>query len=289
MWTYRCYDDGRKPNLWQRWYDSSPDFQGSHDSIFEMLESRVNWGPPHAKFLDSENRIIEVRLTGKVKHRILGFYGDTRGEFIVLGTCFHKQNATRLQILSRLSSIERMRFREIKKGPSPVPDQNDLAKFDRKAYRDGYLQAKVRGMIAYQIQALREKTGLNQTDFAEKIGKTQSVVSRLEDTEYGRVSVQTLLDIACRLDVALLVKFASYPDFLFQTRDLSATALQPQTIYESLAQPARPEQQKPLGGAAARAAASDQNYSTKLYEFDGMNDNAPMMSAKAFSEIRAQA
>ena len=52
----------------------------------------MNWGPPHTEFLDTENRIIEVRLTGKVKHRILGFYGDTRGEFIVLGTCFHKQN-----------------------------------------------------------------------------------------------------------------------------------------------------------------------------------------------------
>jgi hypothetical protein len=52
------------------------------------LESRVNWGPPHTEFLDAENRIIEVRLTGKVKHRILGFYGDTRGEFICAGNLF---------------------------------------------------------------------------------------------------------------------------------------------------------------------------------------------------------
>jgi hypothetical protein len=57
-----------------------------------MLEDRHNWGPPHTEFLDKDNRIIEVRLTGKVKHRILGFYGSTRGEFIVLGTCTHKQN-----------------------------------------------------------------------------------------------------------------------------------------------------------------------------------------------------
>jgi transcriptional regulator with XRE-family HTH domain len=117
-----------------------------------------------------------------------------------------------------------------------VLDRSDLAKFDRKAYRDGYLQAKVRGMIAYQIQALREKTGLNQTDFANKIGKTQSVVSRLEDTEYGRVTVQTLLDVACALDVALVVKFSSYPDFLSQTRDASVSALQPATIHESMAE-----------------------------------------------------
>jgi hypothetical protein len=112
MWKYRCYDDGRRPNLWQRWYDSSPDFQGSHDSIFEMLESRNTWGPPHADFLDKENRIVEVRLTGKVKHRILGFYGEARGEFIVLGTCAHKQTVytprnIRETVVSRKTEIQK--------------------------------------------------------------------------------------------------------------------------------------------------------------------------------------
>jgi hypothetical protein len=91
MWTYRCFDDGRQPNLWQRWYEENPGFQGSHDSVFEMLESRQVWGRPHADFLDKENRIVEVRLTGNPKHRILGFYGEMRGEFIILGTCIHKQ------------------------------------------------------------------------------------------------------------------------------------------------------------------------------------------------------
>lgn len=128
-------------------------------------------------------------------------------------------------------------------------DRNDLTKFSRKSYRDGYLQSKVRGMIAYQIQALRERTGLNQTGFAEKIGKTQSVVSRLEDTEYGRVTVQTLLDIACALDVALVVKFASYPDFLAQTRDASADSLQPATIEQSLSERLSTQH---LGGSAYR-------------------------------------
>jgi hypothetical protein len=118
MWTYRCYDDGGTPNLWQRWYDSNPNFQGSHDSIFSMLEDRQNWGPPHAEFLDKDNRIIEVRLTGKVKHRILGFYGVTRGEFIVLGTCTHKQNvydppAIKDTVVIRKSEIESNQGRAI--------------------------------------------------------------------------------------------------------------------------------------------------------------------------------
>jgi hypothetical protein len=118
MWTYRCYNDGGQPNLWQRWYASNPGFQGSHDSIFAMLESRQNWGPPHTEFLDKENRIIEVRLTGKVKHRILGFYGDARGEFIVLGTCTHKQDVydppdIKNTVVTRKSEIQSNKGRAI--------------------------------------------------------------------------------------------------------------------------------------------------------------------------------
>ena len=109
-----------------------------------------------------------------------------------------------------------------------------LAKFASKEYRDGFMQTQVRGGIAYQIKALREKFGLTQTQFAEVTGKKQSVVSRLEDTEYGKVTVQTLLDIASSLNVALLVRFISYPEFLTRTENMTVTALQPETISESL-------------------------------------------------------
>ncbi|MEO8883058.1 MAG: hypothetical protein ABI377_06570, partial [Devosia sp.] len=62
-------------------------------------------------------------------------------------------------------------------------------------------------------------------------------ISRLESTEYGKASVQTLLDIASANDVALVVRFVSYPEFLAQTSDMSPQALQPETIHESLAKP----------------------------------------------------
>jgi hypothetical protein len=91
MWTFRCYDDGGEPDLWHRWYASNPDYQGSHDAVFDVLENRQAWGPPFAEFLDKQNRIVEVRLSGRVKHRILGFYSAARWEFIIVGTCFHKQ------------------------------------------------------------------------------------------------------------------------------------------------------------------------------------------------------
>ena len=111
---------------------------------------------------------------------------------------------------------------------------NKLAKLANKSYRDSYMQMTVRGGIAYQIQALRDKFGLTQAGFAERTGKQQSVISRLENTEYGKVSVQTLLDIASALDVALLIRFVSYPEFLRRTEDKSVVAMQPDTIRESL-------------------------------------------------------
>ena len=112
--------------------------------------------------------------------------------------------------------------------------QNKLNRFASKDYRDAFMQTQVRAGIAYQIQALRRKFGLTQAQMAEKTGKKQSVISRLESTEYGGVSVQSLLDIASALDIALVVRFSSYPDFLSTTSNVSEDALQVDTISESL-------------------------------------------------------
>lgn len=108
-----------------------------------------------------------------------------------------------------------------------------LRRFLSKDYRDGYLATHVRTGIALQIRALREKGELSQDDFATLTGKKQSTISRLEDTDYGRVSIQTLLDIASATGVALLVRFVDYPQFLRVTSDMSDRALAPDNIYES--------------------------------------------------------
>lgn len=111
---------------------------------------------------------------------------------------------------------------------------NRLARFAQKAYRDTFLETATRGSIAFQMQSLRRKLGLSQAQFAERTGKKQSAIARLENTDYGRVSVQTLLEIATSLDVAILVRFVSYPEFLARNADMSDRALQPDTIFESL-------------------------------------------------------
>lgn len=94
-----------------------------------------------------------------------------------------------------------------------------------KEFRDGYLEGHVKMFIAEQIKCLRGDK--SQKEFAKELGTTQSVVSRLENPEYGKVTIQTLLEIASKLDIALLVRFASYPEFLEVTSDFSENAFKP--------------------------------------------------------------
>lgn len=110
------------------------------------------------------------------------------------------------------------------------------AKIDRlksKMYRDAYLESQVHGWISHQFRALRISMGLTQKEMAQKIGKPQSVVSRLENDDYGKVSVQTLLDVAHAIDIALLVQFVSYPDFLVRMRDKSNASMVPENLSQS--------------------------------------------------------
>lgn len=100
-----------------------------------------------------------------------------------------------------------------------------ISKLGRKKYREAYLSQHLRMFLATQIRALRG--GLSQIAFGKLLGKPQSVVSRLESADYGKVTLQTLIDIANKLDVALVVRFVSYPLFLRTTEDFSEAALKP--------------------------------------------------------------
>ena len=101
-----------------------------------------------------------------------------------------------------------------------------LQKLQKKPFRVAYVAEHVRRGIAYQIRALRDQRGWNQGKLSALLGKPQSVVSRLEDPSYGKVTIQTLLELASVFDVALQVKFVSYSSFLPQTRDVTTHSMQ---------------------------------------------------------------
>jgi len=68
--------------------------------------------------------------------------------------------------------------------------------------------------IAEQIYNLRTQAGLSQKAFARLVGTTQSVISRLEDADYGRHSIRMLHKIAsamhCKVEVRLVPENGNY-------------------------------------------------------------------------------
>ena len=100
-----------------------------------------------------------------------------------------------------------------------------LSELNDKEFRDAYVVEHVKTGLAYQIRALRQSRGWSQDEFAQRSRKTQSGVARLEDPEYGKFSLTTLLSLASAFDVALLVRFVRFSELLQRTRDLSPTEL----------------------------------------------------------------
>jgi transcriptional regulator with XRE-family HTH domain len=97
---------------------------------------------------------------------------------------------------------------------------------DEKEMRDAYLSAQTRTHLSYQIRTIRSQRGWSQEEFAEKMNTSQSAVSRMEDRQYGKQNLQTLIEVASTFDCGLLVQFVPYDEFIRKTSDLSQEALE---------------------------------------------------------------
>jgi transcriptional regulator with XRE-family HTH domain len=80
-----------------------------------------------------------------------------------------------------------------------------------KEYRRLFIAERVRASVALQIQALRAQNGkMTQTQLGALLGKAQPWISKLEDPEYGKVTVATLLEVSDAFDVDLEIKFRPF-------------------------------------------------------------------------------
>ena len=100
-----------------------------------------------------------------------------------------------------------------------------LTELEDKEYRDAIVEGHIRTGAAYQIRALRTSRHWSQEELGKRGDTSQSVIARLENPDYGKFSLTTLLKLASVFDVALLVQFVSFSDLLDRTRDLSPEGL----------------------------------------------------------------
>ena len=102
-----------------------------------------------------------------------------------------------------------------------------LEKLLDREYRHAYAADQVRTRVAFQIRSLREQRerGWSQSEMGRRMGKPQSVISRLEDPDYGRLSLQSLFEVADVFDLALIVEWVEWDEWLERMSDFSAVAL----------------------------------------------------------------
>jgi hypothetical protein len=98
-----------------------------------------------------------------------------------------------------------------------------------KKYRDGYVAAHNRQVLAKQMREFRGDK--SQTEFAELIDKRQTIVSRLENPNYSGWTLGTLFEMASKLNVAVFVRFVDFPTFLKYSGQQSEAALHP-AVYD---------------------------------------------------------
>jgi transcriptional regulator with XRE-family HTH domain len=100
-----------------------------------------------------------------------------------------------------------------------------IEKFKDREYRHSYVVAHTRRFLARQMRKFRG--GRSQAAFAEVLGKQPTQVQRLEDPTYGKHTLQTLFEVAGKLDLAVFVRLVDHRTFLRLSADLSEDAFEP--------------------------------------------------------------
>lgn len=93
--------------------------------------------------------------------------------------------------------------------------QQLLRSLKDRDYRTAFVRERVRSSVALQIRALREQRNkMTQKQLGDAIGMAQTWVSKLENPEYGKMTVATLLRLVEAFDTDLEIKFRPFSQTL---------------------------------------------------------------------------
>jgi transcriptional regulator with XRE-family HTH domain len=101
---------------------------------------------------------------------------------------------------------------------------------ESKKFRETYVFEQIKRHIPFQVRTMRTERDWSQAKAGEAIGKPQNVVSRLESPAYGKLTLQTLLDIAHGFDVGLVIKFVPFSRLVKEYEDVSFEALSAESV-----------------------------------------------------------
>jgi len=91
-----------------------------------------------------------------------------------------------------------------------------------KEVRSEFAADQIRARIALLIRSLREQSDRNwtQAELGERAGKPQNVISRFEDPNYGKMSLQSLFDLAAAFDLPVWIDMPKWEEWFALINDV---------------------------------------------------------------------
>jgi transcriptional regulator with XRE-family HTH domain len=97
-----------------------------------------------------------------------------------------------------------------------------LQQLSDKEVRKEFVADQMRARLALLIRSLREQPDRNwtQAELGERAGKPQNVISRFEDPNYGKMSLQSLFDLAAAFDLPVWIDMPEWDEWIALIADI---------------------------------------------------------------------